>query len=291
MLVLLPEIALTEAFLRRFEDRFGAKPIVWHSSLKSTERRRAWRAIGSGEAQVVVGARSALFLPYANLGLIVVDEAHEVSFKQDDGVRYNARDVAVMRGHFEQIPVILASATPALESLQMAESGIYRKLELPEPVRRGEIARYPATRPDQGKARAWPLARPAPRRCAGRPAGERRAIAAVPQPARLCPADPVPQLRVSLPVPQLQRVAGRAPFHPAPRLPPLRPRHRPARNLPRLRRARLHGRLRPRRGAHRRRGARNLARGARGARHLRHARQPRACGRVRRAGRRAARST
>ena len=130
-LVLLPEIALTEAFLRRFEERFGAAPVAWHSSLKSTERRRAWRAIASGEAQVVVGARSALFLPYANLGLIVVDEAHEVSFKQDDGVRYNARDVAVMRARFEEIPVILSSATPALESLQMAESGVYEKLVLP----------------------------------------------------------------------------------------------------------------------------------------------------------------
>ena len=131
VLVLLPEIALTEAFLRRFEDRFGAPPIVWHSSLKSTERRRAWRAIAGGTAQVVVGARSALFLPYARLGLIVVDEAHEVSFKQDEGVRYNARDVAVMRAHFEKLPVILASATPALESLQMAESGTYERLELP----------------------------------------------------------------------------------------------------------------------------------------------------------------
>jgi primosomal protein N' (replication factor Y) len=130
-LVLLPEIALTEAFLRRFEDRFGAAPVVWHSSLKSTERRRAWRAIAAGTAQVVVGARSALFLPYADLGLIVVDEAHEVSFKQDDGVRYNARDVAVMRARFERIPVVLASATPALESLQMAESGVYEKLVLP----------------------------------------------------------------------------------------------------------------------------------------------------------------
>jgi primosomal protein N' (replication factor Y) len=130
-LVLLPEIALTEAFLRRFEERFGAAPVAWHSSLKSTERRRAWRAIASGKAQVVVGARSALFLPYANLGLIVVDEAHEVSFKQDDGVRYNARDVAVMRARFEGIPVILSSATPALESLQMAESGVYEKLVLP----------------------------------------------------------------------------------------------------------------------------------------------------------------
>lgn len=131
VLVLLPEIALTEAFLKRFEHRFGAVPIVWHSSLKSTERRRAWRAIASGEAQVVVGARSALFLPYASLGLIVVDEAHEISFKQDEGVRYNARDVAVMRARFEKIPVVLASATPALESLQMAESGIYERLELP----------------------------------------------------------------------------------------------------------------------------------------------------------------
>ena len=129
-LVLLPEIALTQAFLRRFEDRFGAAPVLWHSSLKSTERRRAWRAIASGEAQVVVGARSALFLPYPALGLIVVDEAHEVSFKQGDGVRYNARDVAVMRGQFEKFPVVLASATPALETLQMVASGIYQRIEL-----------------------------------------------------------------------------------------------------------------------------------------------------------------
>ncbi|HEY0958543.1 MAG TPA: primosomal protein N' [Novosphingobium sp.] len=131
VLVLLPEIALTENFLRRFEHRFGAPPVLWHSSLKSTERRRAWRAIASGEAQVVVGARSALFLPYRRLGLIVVDEAHETSFKQDDGVRYNARDVAVIRARFESIPVVLASATPALESMQLAEAGVYRKIELP----------------------------------------------------------------------------------------------------------------------------------------------------------------
>lgn len=104
--------------------------MLWHSSLKSTERRRGWRAIASGSAQVVVGARSALFLPYANLGLIVVDEAHETSFKQDEGVRYNARDVAVMRARFERIPVVLASATPALESLQMAAAGTYEKLDL-----------------------------------------------------------------------------------------------------------------------------------------------------------------
>lgn len=131
VLVLLPEIALTENFLRRFEARFGAPPVLWHSSLKQSERRRAWRAIVSGEAQVVVGARSALFMPFKALGLIVIDEAHEVSFKQDDGVRYNARDVAVIRARFEGVPVILASATPALESLQLAEAGIYTKIDLP----------------------------------------------------------------------------------------------------------------------------------------------------------------
>ena len=131
VLVLLPEIALTENFLTRFEQRFGAPPVQWHSSLKSTERRRAWRAIANGDSQVIVGARSALFLPYADLGLIVVDEAHEISFKQDDGVRYNARDVSVMRARFEAIPVILASATPALETLHMANSGTYTKLVLP----------------------------------------------------------------------------------------------------------------------------------------------------------------
>jgi primosomal protein N' (replication factor Y) (superfamily II helicase) len=132
VLVLLPEIALTENFLRRFEQRFGATPVLWHSSLKQAARRRAWRAIANGEAQVVVGARSALFLPYAKLGLIVVDEAHEISFKQDDGVRYNARDVAVIRARFEKLPVILASATPALESMQLAEMGTYRRIALPD---------------------------------------------------------------------------------------------------------------------------------------------------------------
>ncbi|MBV1918890.1 MAG: primosomal protein N' [Sphingomonadaceae bacterium] len=131
-LVMLPEIALTQNFLRRFEHRFGTPPVLWHSSLKQAERRRAWRAIASGEAQVVVGARSALFLPYADLGLIIVDEAHEVSFKQDEGVRYNARDVAVIRARFEGIPVVLASATPALESMQLADSGVYERIELPD---------------------------------------------------------------------------------------------------------------------------------------------------------------
>lgn len=132
VLILLPEIALTQNFLARFEARFGCAPVAWHSSLKSSERRRAWRQVAGGGAKVVVGARSALFLPFAALGLIVVDEAHEIAFKQDDGVRYNARDVAVMRARFEGVPVVLASATPALESLQMAQSGRYERLVLPD---------------------------------------------------------------------------------------------------------------------------------------------------------------
>ncbi|MBY0620539.1 primosomal protein N' [Sphingomonas ursincola] len=129
-LLLLPEIALTQPFLTRIEARFGAAPVPWHSGLKQTERRRAWNAIISGEAKIVVGARSSLFLPYANLGVIIVDEAHETSFKQEDGVRYNARDVAVMRGRFEGCPVVLSSATPALESRVMAEAGRYEPLTL-----------------------------------------------------------------------------------------------------------------------------------------------------------------
>lgn len=131
VLVLLPEIALTEPFLKRFHDRFGCEPVAWHSGLRSTQRRRAWRAISSGEARVTVGARSALFLPYAQLGLIVVDEAHETSFKQEDGVHYHARDVAVMRGKFERCPVILASATPAIETRHQVALGTYAEVKLP----------------------------------------------------------------------------------------------------------------------------------------------------------------
>ncbi len=131
-LVLLPEIALTEPFLKRFAARFGCEPVAWHSGLRQSQRRRAWRAIANGEARVVVGARSALFLPYAGLGLIVVDEAHEPSFKQEEGVPYHARDAAVMRAKLEEIPVVLASATPALETRHMVDAGIYRELRLPD---------------------------------------------------------------------------------------------------------------------------------------------------------------
>ena len=143
-LVLLPEIALTEPFLTRFAKRFGCEPVAWHSGLRTSQRRRAWRAIASGEAMVTVGARSALFLPYPNLGLIVVDEAHETSFKQEEGVHYHARDVAVMRGFFEECPVVLASATPAIETRHQVELGRYEELKLPVRFGTAEMPRIEA---------------------------------------------------------------------------------------------------------------------------------------------------
>ena len=129
--VLLPEIALSAQWLARFEQRFGTVPLVWHSDLTDAQRRRHWRAVSLGSAKVVVGARSALYLPFPKLGLIVVDEEHDGSFKQDEGVCYHARDMAVVRGRIGEIPVVLASATPSLESAVNAASGRYRHLVLP----------------------------------------------------------------------------------------------------------------------------------------------------------------
>ncbi|MGB6538465.1 MAG: primosomal protein N' [Xanthobacteraceae bacterium] len=131
-LILMPEIALTAQFLDRFAARFGAKPAQWHSQLTPRKRARTWRAVADNEVSVVVGARSALFLPFADLGLIVVDEEHDPAYKQEDGVRYHARDMAVVRGHIAHIPVVLASATPALETEVNARRGRYRRIALPE---------------------------------------------------------------------------------------------------------------------------------------------------------------
>jgi primosomal protein N' (replication factor Y) len=125
VLILLPEIALTVQFLERFTERFGCRPAEWHSDLSSRERTRGYRAVMSGEARVVVGARSSLFLPYKELGLVIVDEEHEQAYKQEEGAIYHARDMAVVRGRFEQCPVILASATPSLVSYTNALSGRY----------------------------------------------------------------------------------------------------------------------------------------------------------------------
>ncbi len=155
-LILLPEIALTHAFLTRFEDRFGAKPAEWHSGLAPRTRERVWRQVAEGQVRVVAGARSALFLPFADLGLIVVDEEHDSAYKQEDGICYNARDMAVVRGHIGKFPVILASATPSVETRVNAERGRYQRLvladrysgaELPE-LRAIDMRRHP---PERGK--------------------------------------------------------------------------------------------------------------------------------------------
>jgi primosomal protein N' (replication factor Y) (superfamily II helicase) len=129
-LILLPEIALTVQFLDRFAARFGCRPVEWHSDLGARERKRAYRQVMSGEARVVAGARSALFLPFPRLGLIVVDEEHDQAYKQEDGVIYHARDMAVVRARFENCPIVLASATPSLETFVNARSGRYQWLKL-----------------------------------------------------------------------------------------------------------------------------------------------------------------
>jgi len=129
-LVLLPEIALTADFLARVEARFGARPAEWHSGVTLTERRRLWKMVAEGQAQMVVGARSALFLPFQDLGLIVVDEEHDTSYKQEEGVLYNARDMAVLRGAIKGCAVVLASATPSLETWANADQGKYNRVDL-----------------------------------------------------------------------------------------------------------------------------------------------------------------
>lgn len=131
-LILLPEIALTNQFLDRFAERFGVRPAEWHSGIAPTKRARLWRAIAKGEAAVVVGARSALFLPFADLRLIIVDEEHDTAFKQEDGVHYHARDMAVVRARLLDAPIILSSATPSIESRVNADRGRYAHVVLPE---------------------------------------------------------------------------------------------------------------------------------------------------------------
>src|SRR5215467_12931384 len=130
-LVLLPEIALGAQWLERFRERFGALPAQWHSDISAAERRDTWRAVAAGRVPVVVGARSALFLPFPELGLIIVDEEHDPSFKQDDGVVYQARDMAVLRASLAGIPIVLASATPSLETIVNVARGRYQRVVLP----------------------------------------------------------------------------------------------------------------------------------------------------------------
>ena len=130
VLILFPEISLSQPFLTRFESRFGFLPGQWHSDLSGRIRNQTWRAVFEGEVSVVVGARSALFLPFSKLGLIVVDEEHETGFKQADGVKYQCRDMAVARAHAGQFSAVLVSATPSLETLINFEQGRYNRIPL-----------------------------------------------------------------------------------------------------------------------------------------------------------------
>ena len=207
-LVLLPEIALSVEFLDRVEARFGARPAEWHSGVTQAARRRAWMAVATGDARLVVGARSALFLPFADLGLVVVDEEHDGSYKQEDGALYHARDMAVLRASIEGAAVVLASATPSLEILGQRRR---RQVRPPRPAR--ALRRRPScprcapstcarTRPSPAAGSPQPLAargHRAPRR--------RRAGAPLPQPPRLRAADHLPRLR---PPGRLRRTATRA---------------------------------------------------------------------------------
>jgi len=161
-LVLLPEIALSSQWLDRFESRFGVAPAVWHSDLSSRTRRITWRAVAEGGAQVVVGARSALFLPFPDLGLVVVDEEHETAFKQEDGVVYHARDMAVVRARLCSAPAVLVSATPSLETVANVEAGRYRRISLPTRHGGASLPGVAAidmrvTPPERGKFLAPPL--------------------------------------------------------------------------------------------------------------------------------------
>ena len=161
-LVLLPEIALSSQWLSRFERRFGVAPAVWHSDLGSRVRRITWRAVAEGRAPVVVGARSALFLPFPDLGLVIVDEEHETAFKQEDGVVYNARDMAVVRARFCAAPAVLVSATPSLETVANVEAGRYSRLHLPSRHAGAALPTIEAidlreTPPERGRFLAPPL--------------------------------------------------------------------------------------------------------------------------------------
>jgi primosomal protein N' (replication factor Y) len=161
-LILLPEIALTAEFIARFAARFGVKPAEWHSDVSPRGRERVWRGVVDGTVRVVVGARSSLFLPYGELGLIVIDEEHDLAYKQEERVFYSARDMAVARGHIAGFPVVLSSATPSLESRVNADAGRYQRLVLTERHREAALPVVAAIdlrkdKPERGRFLAPPL--------------------------------------------------------------------------------------------------------------------------------------
>ena len=222
VLILMPEIALTAQFLDRFAERFGVRPAEWHSEIAPRLRARTWQAVADGEVSVVVGARSALFLPYADLGLIVVDEEHDPAYKQEDGVRYHARDMAVVRARESQDSDRAGVGDALGRKRGQCAARPLRASALPERFGGQHAAGGRGDRLAPRGPAARPLHRAAARRGGEGRARARRAGAAVPQPARLCAADLVPRLRPPDGLPELRRLAGRSPLPAAARLPPLR---------------------------------------------------------------------
>ncbi len=250
-LILMPEIALTGQFLDRFAQRFGVRPLEWHSELTPRTRARNWAAIAAGEAPVVVGARSALFLPYANLGLIVVDEEHDQAYKQDEGAHYHARDMAVVRAHIAKIPIVLASATPSVETEVNARKGRYQRVVLPSRFGGQHMPHIEAIdlrreAPVRGRFISPRLAEQiqiaVERREQALSFLNRRGYAPL-----TFAADTMPGLRASLCLHDLRCLAGRSSLSPASRLPSLRLLDAAPACLPALRGGGIAGRGRPRR--------------------------------------------
>ena len=260
---MLPEIALTSQFLDRFEARFGVAPVERHSALGAPERGRVWKAVATGQARCVVGARSALFLPYGDLGLIVVDEEHDAGFKQED--RFTIKRATWRScGPISAMRVVLASATPSIESHVNARTGAMRMRS----CRGGSLASKCRTlRPsicgrDPPEKGRWLT--PEAGRGRQRDAGLGAADAVVPQPARVCAADAVPQVRTSCRMSAVLGVVGRAPVSQQAQLPSLRVLASDPENV-RSARAGCDGGVRARRRAGLRGGRPSGGRGAAGA--------------------------
>lgn len=234
-LVLIPEINLGPQTLARFERRFNARIALLHSALTDRERLDAWLAARDGEADIVIGTRSALFTPLKRPGLIIVDEEHDASYKQQDGLRYHARDLALVRARLENVPILLGSATPALESLHNAQAGRYGLLRLTQRAGGAPAEVHPPRREEHAaRRRPFPSAATGHRRYpGGRPAGP-----GVPQPPRLRSDPALPRLRLDQPMPALRRADDRAPGQRRVALPPLRPPPAAADELPAMRQAR-----------------------------------------------------
>ena len=222
VLLLVPEIALTQQFLTRVEERFAAEPAAWHSELRPRERERVWRGVGEGRARIVVGARSALFLPWRKLGLIVVDEEHEGAYKQEDGVPYHARDMAIVYGSLGKFPVILSSATPSLETLVNVDRGRYRHVTLKDRHGRPELPRTDLIDMRQAKLERGTWISPALDEAVrgALDAGEQALLFL--NRRGFAPLDLVPHLRLSHRMSQLRGSAGRASLPPADAMPSLR---------------------------------------------------------------------